>query len=636
MNPFNLSADAIIAVVTWVFGYNFGDQIAAALSHIGTEVGQKAAIVAKWYRHNAAAWLRPLVPVWSIAQLALVGFANWWLVQNPVINTDDTWRLPMALAYLVPTVALFWAWWYIKGVKPINDWGDYFDRLSRIEELTALDENIGASLQLGTLEAPTKEHLGAELDRLNDAIEHLEAIQSRSADQERELDRLRKELEGIEELKDLIDQAELSKEHRLALRRYRQQIATQIDDLQKAHAEAEKAYGQPAGSVGKPFLIFILAPYFTGMMVLLATLFFRWNNGVAEIDLLLPFFVAIGLHMLGEAALKLTASVVGELLARLDTVFDQSLDAVIKPILAGALPGTTFGNISEKFSKVDLPLKEAGKFIETAPSGLVLYLRSILIWTLIFPSTWTIAAVTVSGFVVPMLSYKLTVPGLGDKAKSFVKKVAETEHKILYFGYAYLLVTIFWYMAARQYFPSIAFGNGAVDWVNRITHLGGWSIVIAMAVGASFAWGATFFQKAEGLTHRIYQVMNIAGAALIILPILGYGVRLGGVDVSLPYFRDPEPSRPAVVAEASTTESHTAPTPAYDTAREAAEHSGATTPPAPAVSPTPAPAAPPAAATGSAPHRPADATRATPRDTHRLERLDPELREIAEGMGFDT
>lgn len=645
---FGMAGDIIGALAFWMFGISYRDHLRAAMDAAQDIFLHYRDLALKAYRHNMASALRPVLRVWMVLQVLGCLFVTVWLMFQPQFASSWYWLFWLTLAWAFALVPGLYTEIRLRNTFPV-DWTAFNNALRPLAEIQGVARDIEASLQGQRIGEVTHRFVRRQLDRVNDAIEQLlHILPPRTPQQRRALNALRTTAAELTALDNRHGQTQpLDAAGRRELRHLQAQVQVLLQQAQQDFQNVNDTFGEPTRPVARLFLLFIGAPVLTGVALQAAQLCARQYNGMYYVDTLWAALAAFFVYLLGETALKLTADLFNEFAKRFDTVLDETVDAFIRPLITAGLIGTTAQNYYEQFKKVDFPVKEVGVWVQRAPVILVLALRSLFLWTLGFPFIWTAAAVLLSAVMVPLLAFKQNSADLKDDAKAFLKRVTKTEHKFVYSSYVFWLVAIFWHMGTRQYMPTLEFGNSVICWINRVASLNIWLTMGAVALGLAIVFFGSFFKKAEGLPHRIFQVSNLVGAALVALPFIGMAAWMGGVNLALPEFQDAaSTSRGSSATLAMATETPPPATSAFDTAREAATHASATPTPTPATdallgghdavhidAPSAVPTAP--ATVPTAPHR-ADGRHATPHDTHRLQHVDPELRDIAESLGIDT
>ncbi|MCC7523005.1 phage holin family protein [Candidatus Uhrbacteria bacterium] len=612
MNP--ILGDLFGAVVFWLSGAVLKDSIAAAIDAVGGFTSKYAARASLWLRRDLVAKLKPVFWLYAGFELAALIFANVWIDRLSVTTASDAYWYFEGAAWTVfglSVLAMVAGTW---GVQAVSDWPALIRLVNDGERFDRLIGDIATTLRLNRLSDELRDYLRSERDTLVDQREELpvndarrDPFNSQIADIDLILafygspedrtkyavDRLTRAMQGtatpfssldpgtrqrsidaelvrLSGMEDAVRQLVI--DERATLQAEIRRVDAEIDALRADSGRG--ATGFDAFAV----VAFLVAPFFLAFLVLGSSLCLSMLNG-ADLVMLFPIGAsAFVLFAMGVAALKLVTGLFAKVLEIADTVFDKTLDALIKPLLAAGLVGTTFSNVGDKFGKVDLPIKEVGEAVKKATTPIIDIGWSLFIWCVLIPHWYSFILVFLSAVFNYYIARRRESVGLGDEAKTHLKNVIRLEQKVLTPIYIFWLVMIGFYIACTFDFARARL-NYAIGWINDLLSLGGWGIVGSILFGIVLLIVAGTMSK-EGVSGFFGRALRVLGTAGIILPLFGLAAWMAGRTAHVPTVDELSPrSRPASseTAEEDAAEAEGEEPDAFDRAESAAGRSGPST-----------------------------------------------------------
>lgn len=608
MNP--ILGDLFGAVVFWLSGALLKDSIAAALDAVGGLTSKYAERARLWLRRDLVAKLKPVFWLYAGLELIALVFANIWIDNMSVTTESDAYWYFEGAAWAVfglGILAMVAGTW---GVQAVSDWSGLIRLVNDAERFDRLIGDIATTLRLNRLSDELRDYLRSERDSLVDQREQLpvndagrDAFNAQIADIDLILafygspedrtkyavERLTRAMQGSAMPFSSLDpgtrqrsiDAELARlsgmedtvrqlliDERTTLQNEIQSVDREIDAMRADNGRG--ATGIDALAV----IAFLVAPFLMAFLVLGSSLCLSMLNGANLVALFPIGASAFVLFAMGVAALKAVTSLFAKVLEIADTVFDKTLDALIKPLLAAGLVGTTFSNVGDKFGKVDLPIKEVGEAVKKATTPIIQIGWSLFIWCVLIPHWFSFILVFLSGVFNYYIAMRRESVGLGDEAKTHLKNVIRLEQKVLTPIYIFWLVMIGYYIACTFDVVRTRI-DYAIGWINDLLSLSAWGIVGSILFGIVLLVVASAMSK-EGASGFFGRVLRVLGTAGIVLPLFGLVAWMAGRTAHVPTMDELNPrSAPSETAERDEAEGDEPD--AFDRAASAAGREGPST-----------------------------------------------------------
>lgn len=389
-----------------------------------------------------------------------------------------------------------------------------------------------------------------------------------------------------------------------------QDIETKIGVFE---SEFQKRYGKERGPM-LAILVTVFTPIVTGIGFCFMAAYLGTSGGAEWYEAAPIAGIGFLCYLLGEVMLRLFAGVLEVVLGDVGDGLNRMANAVfIRPGLL-VLPFITEENYDKIMPKpIEVPFKQAAQTVK----GTTLQLRgiflTIIVWATLLPEITILGVVLFSAAMM----YGIVVfhESRGMDPKSFIESSSRLHSwfmkAVMFFRIVQLVILALWH----QWLSGSMIWNHMARWANHLVQTGGlnWSTVGYVALGGGMALFCA--SKMKDMKHpvmvNLFRGLTAFFTLLALLPLVGWGIRLGGVDVSLPIM----PSSADVGATSSSSASAVAPATAAarpnDTiTRMLAPEASASVaaPPSTAsaslVTPTPAPTPVFAAAAASSPRLP--------------------------------
>ncbi|MCE9586444.1 hypothetical protein K8R04_03965 [Candidatus Uhrbacteria bacterium] len=326
--------------------------------------------------------------------------------------------------------------------------------------------------------------------------------------------------------------------------------------LEEFNTEFLKRYGK-ARSPMLSVLVLVVAPIVMGIGFSFVAVLLSTMNGVEWFQSLPIAVIGFACYLLGEILMRLFSGVLGAVLGDGGDALNRLANAMlIRPGLL-ILPFITEENYEKIMPK---PLEAPFKKAADAVKGTTLSIRSIclivIIWAILLPQVAILGLVALAGIG----SYIIVVvhKERGLDPKNFVEGSSRLHlwfmMAILFFRIVQLVILGLW----RLWWSGEVIWNPIAHWCNNLLGDGGlnWTTVGLVIFGAGMA---TFFAgKMKDMKHpfmvNMFRTFTVFFGLMALLPLIGWGLHLGGSDLRLPDM----PSGRALAQEVS---AETPPTP---------------------------------------------------------------------------
>lgn len=312
------------------------------------------------------------------------------------------------------------------------------------------------------------------------------------------------------------------------------------DELKAKMAAADKEFYKRYGKSRGPMLsilVLCLAPMATGIAFAFVSVLLCTRNGAEMYQALPVGVIAFACYVLGEAQMRSFSGVLSTVLGDAGDAFNRIANAVlIRPGMI-ILPFITEENYEKIMPKpVEVPFKKAAEAVK----GTTLSIRSIclviIIWSILLPHLAILGLVLLAGIA----SYGIVVlhKERGLDPKPFVEGSSRLHlwfmMAILFFRIVQLVILGLWGL----WWSGDVIWNPMVLWANNLLDDGtlGWVIVGLVIFGAAVA--SFFASKMKDMKHpfmlNVFRVLTAFFALVAALPLIGYALLLGGLELRLP------------------------------------------------------------------------------------------------------